>query len=77
MRRMHDLGKSGRILGTILITLTVIGIPVSIMTLTDSIPSNLQSFIGTANLILVIVILIIGCIKGQSGENQYGPDPLQ
>ena len=77
IRRMHDLGKSGKIIGAILITLNVIGLLVSIMTLTDSTPSNLQSFIGTANLILGIVILIIGCIKGQSGENQYGPDPLQ
>ena len=104
MRRIHDLGHKGKILGTLMIISRVLGLCIdSFFTKTYDIyyftPSLKEVqveylwFVYSPEVALFaicsmwivyclgaalnILFLVFGCIKGQTGINEFGPDPLE
>ena len=69
VRRLHDMGKSGKLYIVVVVLsylstlLTRMGIP------------TLPTLLSLAYLVLGILILVWLCKDSQPGDNQYGPNP--
>ena len=87
MRRIHDLSLRGTFYGALLIIdfiLPLLGGPIEEMAKTTSRDSLLFVTALIVWLVIVIVMIItsvvsiiIACIKGKAGANEFGPDPLE
>jgi uncharacterized membrane protein YhaH (DUF805 family) len=74
IKRLHDRNKSGWFALLFWLTplaLLVIGVQIS----------EMSDFAATALWLIAIVIgvcsfVVLGCLRGTIGSNQYGPDPL-
>lgn len=77
MRRLHDLGKSGKVFGGFFAISCALGWLANILVLSGNGESRLLAFIGTVNIAMGISIIVVASLKGQTGSNQFGPDPLQ
>ena len=75
-RRLHDIGKKGTWLLLLLAPLPFLCILFLNM---DSLVLVIVMSIITCiiNFGLTVLYIVLGCIKGQIGENQYGPNPKE
>ena len=76
VRRLHDIGRKGTWLLLLLVPIVFVAIIFFNMSslwivLTVGIISCIYSF-G-----ITVLYIILGCIDGQKGENQYGPNPKE
>jgi uncharacterized membrane protein YhaH (DUF805 family) len=68
LKRLHDFGEGkGWLFWSLVIVIVLAYGP------------SFAGFVDGARLLILVstgIFLIVGCIKGTPGPNQYGPDPL-
>ncbi len=69
-RRANDIGVNGAVL-------LAIQICIAVMNILNSMIKGVSVFTGLLNVLWLIFVLVLGCIRGQRGENRFGPDPLR
>ena len=67
VKRLHDFGQ-GKALAWLFFVLSVVHKIYDI--------AGQESFALVTLAVFMTVVLVIGCVKGISGPNEYGPDPL-
>jgi len=68
LKRLHDFGQgSGWLWPLAILSALLFG-----LSLIDSLDLMYQ----IVSVVLLVFLLIVGCLKGTDGPNQYGPDPL-
>ena len=73
MRRLHDIGKSGWYLAGALILSVILAITIGVAV---SLQSNILAIVSMSLLmILMLAFYIVPMLKGQPGENKWGPNP--
>ena len=76
VRRLHDIGRKGTWVLLLLIPLLLACIfYFNMFSLAIVVGTGIAIFI--VNLVLTVLYIIVGCIDGQKGENQYGPNPKE
>jgi uncharacterized membrane protein YhaH (DUF805 family) len=81
VRRLHDIGKSGKLLLVYYIILIALGVIMVTSGLFAFLAGNLTAlgvgFFVPLLLILAmsIYLIVLFCTEGTRGENKYGPDP--
>lgn len=76
-RRANDIGLNGFIFMIVSLCIGGLAILNSIITLCEIENNILPVFVTIVGYLWGIVFIVIGCIRGQEGENKYGADPLQ
>lgn len=76
-RRANDIGLNGFTLMVVSLCIGGLTILNSIITLCEIENNILPVFLTIVGYLWGIVFIVIGCIRGQEGENKYGADPLQ
>jgi uncharacterized membrane protein YhaH (DUF805 family) len=71
LKRLHDFGQGkGGLWPLVILSVLSAALPVGVPG-TDE--YEVQTILGIA---MVVMMLFVGCTKGTTGSNQYGPDPL-
>jgi uncharacterized membrane protein YhaH (DUF805 family) len=73
VRRLHDIGKSGWYLAGALILAVILAFAIG---LAIAFKSNVVAIVSMPLfMILLLVFYIVPMLKGQPGENKWGPNP--
>ncbi|MBR5983133.1 MAG: DUF805 domain-containing protein [Bacteroidales bacterium] len=76
VRRLHDIGRKGTWLFLLLVPIPLYVIMwFNIFTLWVVLTVGILMLIYS--LVITILYIVLGCIDGQKGENQYGPNPKE
>ena len=76
VRRLHDIGQKGTWLLLLLIQ-PIFGLIVLFNMDSVTIAVIFSLINSICNMIILGLYIILGCIDGQKGENQYGPNPKE
>lgn len=74
VRRLHDIGRKGTWLWLMLVPIVLLAIFFSFMH-SVAVVVIVGFLLMISNLAITVLYIVLGCIAGQNGENQYGPDP--
>ena len=73
VRRLHDIGKSGWYLAGALVLAVILAIAIGVAA---GMQSNVEAIVLMILLIaLILAFYIVPMLKGQPGENKWGPNP--
>ena len=77
-KRLHDRGRS-MLIGVVFIVLSLFTSALGLLGLegTADNPNMVELGLGVITLLIALGLLVyLGFLRGQKGENRYGPDPL-
>lgn len=72
-RRLHDLGKHAKNWIIAYLIWSVINLTYDFFNISDTFISSMEA----TNNFVTIISIVIGCIKGNEGDNEFGKDPLR
>jgi uncharacterized membrane protein YhaH (DUF805 family) len=76
VRRLHDIGQKGTWILLLLVpTLLMCIFYFNMFSLAIVVGTGIALFV--VNIALTVLYIVLGCIDGQKGENQYGPNPKE
>ena len=76
VRRLHDIGRKGTWILLLLVpTLLMCIFYFNMFSLAIAVGTGIAVFV--VNIALTVLYIVLGCIDGQKGENQYGPNPKE
>lgn len=76
-RRANDIGFNGVVMMALQFCIGGLNILNNIMTLASVTINEFSILTSLLSFFWGIFMIVIGCIKGQPGDNQFGPDPLR